>query len=124
MPSYWASNILLLATIVLHLAITVILVRQYLRTRDVGFVWLGVAVVLWPVISRLLKSGEMVFLDRVIRHQSVGFYPFTLVARGQMTIGTFVRSFAVSQEFIGVCLLLVAILYLSRAKNHPLRPIA
>jgi hypothetical protein len=49
----------------------------------------------------------------------VGFYPFTLVASGQMTIGSLVTSLAVFQQLIGICLLLVAVLYLARAKNHP-----
>jgi hypothetical protein len=119
-----ALNFLLLATVVLYIAIAAILVRQYLRTRDVGFVWLAVALFIWPVISRLLEWGEKVLIGRLIHNQPVGFYPFTLVASGQMSIGSLVASFAVFQQFIGVCLLLVAILYLSRAKNYPLRPIA
>ena len=117
-------NILLASALVLHVAIAAILVRQYLRTRDVGFVWLGVAVVIWPGVSRLLEGGEKVFIDRLIRRQSVGFYPFGLIASGQMTIGSLVMSLAVFQQLIGVCLLLVAVLYLSRAKAPAVRPIA
>jgi hypothetical protein len=118
MPANATLNILLASALVLHIAIGAILVRQYLRTRDVGFIWLGVAVVLWPGISRLLEAGEKVFIDRLIRHESVDFYPFSLVASGQMTTGNLVMSLAVFQQFIGVCLLLVAVLYLSRAKIH------
>jgi hypothetical protein len=82
-PVEITMNILLASALVLHIAIAAILVRQYVRTRDVGFVWLGVAVVIWPGVSRLLGGGERVFIDRLIRHQSVGFYPFTLVAAGK-----------------------------------------
>lgn len=117
-------NILLASALVLHIAIAAILVRQYVRTRDVGFVWLGVAVVIWPGVSRLLEGGERVFIDRLIRHQSVGFYPFTLAESGQMTIGSLVTSFAVFQQLIGICLLLVAVLYLSRAHTPAVRPTA
>jgi hypothetical protein len=117
-------NILLASALVLHIAIAVILVRQYLRTRDVGFVWLGVAVVIWPGVSRLLESTEKIFIDRLISHQSVGLYPFTLVASGQVTIGSLVASLAVFQQLVGICLLLVAVLYLSRAKNQTVQPIA
>jgi hypothetical protein len=124
MPAHIALNILLASALVLHIAIAAVLVRQYLRTRDVGFVWLGVAVVIWPGISRLLEGGEKIFIDRLIRHQSVGFYPFTLVASGGMTSGSLVMSLAVFQQLIGVCLLLVAVLYLARAKNHPVRPVS
>jgi hypothetical protein len=88
-------NILLAAALVLHLAIGAILVRQHLRTRDVGFVWLGVAVVVWPVVSRLLEVGQKVFIDRLISHQPAAFYPFTLIASGQVTIGGLITGFAV-----------------------------
>jgi hypothetical protein len=107
-------NILLASAVLLHVAIAVILVRQYLRTRDIGLVWLGTAVVLWPLLSRLLQAGERVSIDRAVRKQFV-IYPFTLVASGQTTIGSLVMSFAVFQELIGVCLLLVAVIYLSRS---------
>jgi hypothetical protein len=119
-----ALNILLISALILHIVIAGILVRQYLRTRDVGYVWLGVAVVIWPGLSQLLEGGERVFIDRLIHHRSVGFYPFTLVASGQMTMGSLVMSFAVFQQLIGVCLLLVAVLYLSRPRNHKIRPTA
>lgn len=121
MPAQITLKILLALALVLHIAIAAILVRQYLRTRDAGFVWLGVAVVIWPGISRLLEGGEKVFIDRLIRHESVGFYPFTLVAAGQITTGSLVMSLAVFQQLIGVCLLLVAVLYLSRANYHLVR---
>jgi hypothetical protein len=108
----------LASALALHIAIAAILVRQYLRTRDAGFVWLGVAVVLWPGISRLLEGSEKVFIDRLMRHQPVDYYPFSLVASGQMTMGNLVMSLAVLQQLTGLCLSLVAVLYLSRAKSH------
>jgi hypothetical protein len=109
-------NILSVAALVLQVAIAAILVRQYLRTRDIGLVWLGMAVIVWPGVSRLLEGGEKIFRDRLISHQSVGFYPFTLVASGQVTIGSLMTSFAVFQQIVGTCLLMIAVLYLSRAK--------
>jgi hypothetical protein len=83
--------------------------RFYLRC-------LGVAVVIWPLVSRLFERGEHVFIDRLARHQSVGFYPFSLVEREQMTLGNLVVSLALFQQLIGICLLLVAVLYLARTK--------
>jgi hypothetical protein len=74
----------------LHLVIAVVLVRKYVRTRDVGLIWLGVAVVVWPLVPPLLGAGERVFIDRLGRHQSVGLYPFSLVARGDMILGSLV----------------------------------
>lgn len=108
-------NILLASAVLLHGAIAVILVRQYVRTRDVGLIWLGAAVVVWPLVSRLLEAGERVSIARATHHQAV-IYPFTLAASGQMPIGKLLMSFAVIQELIGVSLLLVAVIYLLRSK--------
>jgi hypothetical protein len=117
-------TILLASALVLYVAIAAILVRQYLRTRDVGFVWPGVAVIVWPGVSRLLEGGEKGLIDRLMNHQWVGFYPFTLVASGQVTVGSLMTSFAVFQQLIGSCFLLVAVLYLSRPKTEIAQPIA
>lgn len=44
---------------ILHLAITAALVHKYLLTRDIGVVWLGVAVVLWPLFVLIVQySGS------------------------------------------------------------------
>src|SRR5260370_2555119 len=105
------------AALVLTLTIAMILVRQYLRTRNIGFVWLGAAVVIWPLISRLLALGERSLIDRIrFRHQLVGFYPFTLVENGQMTFGSLILSLDLIQQVIGVGRLLIAVLYLSKSR--------
>src|SRR5262249_22529291 len=116
-------NILLGTAVLLHVAIAVILVRQYLRTRDVGLVWLGIAVVILPLVSQLLGAGERGSIDCAPHKQSV-IYSFPLVGSGQITAGSLVMSLAVCQELIGVCLLLVAVLYISRSKNHAVPPVA
>jgi hypothetical protein len=69
-------------SLVLHIAIAVVLVRKYLRTRDAGFVWLGVAVVIWPPVSRLLDYGERLLIDRPIKGQPVGYYPSVWLSVG------------------------------------------
>jgi hypothetical protein len=114
-------SILVTFALFLHLAIAVILIRKYVRTHDVGFVWLGVAVVLWPLLTRLLDAGERVFITRVVRHQFVGFYPFSLVERGEMTLGNLVASLQLVEQLVGVCLLLIAVIYLSKGRNGELR---
>ena len=102
------------AALLLHLAIAVILVRKYLRTRDAGFVWLGGAVVIWPLICNMLNAGERVLVGRISKHEWVALYPFTLVERGEVTVGSVVASLALIQQLVGVCLLLVAVFHLSR----------
>jgi hypothetical protein len=111
------AAILFAVAIVLHLAIAIVLLRKYLRTRDIRLIWLGVAVVVWPLVSRLLNVGERVIISRIARHQTVDFYPFSLVEHGQITIGELATSLALSQQLIGVCLLLVAVLYLSKTNS-------
>jgi hypothetical protein len=118
-----AVNLLAALALVLHVVIAVVLVREYLHTRDVGFVWLGGAVVIWPLVSRLLRHGEDVLIDRLVRGRVVGFYRFTLVERGQMSIGGLMASLNLLEQVIGVALLLVAVLYLSRTKSN-LQPTA
>jgi hypothetical protein len=110
-------TILAIAAILLHLAIGVILVRKFIQTRDIAFIWLGGAVVIWPLLSRLLDVGERILIDRTLNHRWTPFYPFTLVERGQMTLGTLVASMALFQQLLGVLLLLIAVLYLAKTKS-------
>jgi hypothetical protein len=42
------ATILAVTALLLHLAIAVILVRKFIQTRDIGFIWLGAAVVIGP----------------------------------------------------------------------------
>jgi hypothetical protein len=106
------ANVLAVLVVILHLAIAVVLVRK----RDVGFIWLGVALVLWPAVSSLLDRGQAALLARLVTHQPIGFYPFSLVDRGDMTIGGLFTVLATAQHLVGVVLLLVAVVYLCRAK--------
>ncbi len=112
------ADILVAVGLALHLAIAVVLVRKYLRTRDVGLVWLGVAVVIWPLVSRLLEHGESMLIDRLVKGQSVGYFPFSLVERGQITIGGLFTSLNLLQQLVGIGLLLVAALYLYKTKDN------
>lgn len=108
----------ILLTILAQLAIIVVLVRTFLRTRNIGFVWLGAAVVVWPFVSSLLDAGGGRLLDDHARGHLIGFFPFSLVERGQMTLGSLVMSVTYMKILVGVVLLLVAVLYLSKAKSN------
>ena len=105
-------------TIVSQLAIIVVLVRTFLRTRDIGFVWLGAAAVVWPFVSSLLDAGGRFLVDDHARGHLTGLFPFSLVERGQMTLGDLVMSVTYFKILIGVVLLLVAVLHLSKTKNN------
>jgi len=103
-------------TLICYVAIVALLARQYFRTRDLGLIWLAVAVVLWPFVSRMLQTGEKVFIDRLVRHQPVDLFPFSLVTKGELTLGSLMLLLTYTQQLIGVALLLVAVLYLSKMK--------
>lgn len=75
------TMILFSVAIALQRAIVIALVRKYLRTRDAGFIWLGVAVVLWPRVSGLLDHGKHNLFVHISRGQLAGFYPFSLIER-------------------------------------------
>jgi hypothetical protein len=96
------SAILLLLCVGLYLALATELVRKYLRTRDIGFAWLGVAVVVWPQLSGLLTYGQGLLITRV--------------AGGRFTIGELVIIATYARQVIGLVLLLAAVFFLSKAK--------
>ena len=112
--------ILGLITLASYLVLAAGLVYKYIRTRDIGFVWLGGAVVIWPVISGLLIQA---IERRVFRGPPIKLYPFTLVGHRQMSIGSLITSLYSLQHLIEIGLLLVAILYLCRAKPDDTRTI-
>jgi hypothetical protein len=95
-----------------RLAIGVILVRKYSLTRQIGFLWLGAAVVVWPLIQLMLTSIERALLSQYSSGGLKDVYPFSLVAQGQATIGGLVGVFNIIESLIGVGLLLVAVLLL------------
>lgn len=72
--------------VLLYVAVAVVLIVTWLRTRDTGIAWLGIAVVIWPLIVRLLSWGENIEVRRLVRNQPVGFFPFSLVEHGEATI--------------------------------------
>jgi hypothetical protein len=88
----------------LTLILAVLLVRTYRRTHDIGFIWLGVAVLVWPLAARLLWAGLGYF---VVDAGGVG--PFQSRAVMQPL-------FTMSQQVCGLVLLLVAVLRLGKAR--------
>jgi len=93
-----------------YLALAVVLIRKYLRTRDVGFVWLGVAVVVWPLVSFLVRPAMGALFQRMIRGQ---------IEIGQMTVGQAAYIVGSIQQLITLGLLLVAAILLSRTRPMP-----
>jgi hypothetical protein len=95
---------------VLYIATATLLVRKYLRTHDIGFVWLGAAVLVWPLLARLLEYGQQVLIDRLIVR--VGAGPL-------YSIGRLVATLKLSQQIVGLALLFVAVFYLGKTQTKP-----
>lgn len=107
MSSYILAGLVLL----LYGAIAFVLIQKYRRTHNAGFVWLGIAVIVWPLASNVIGQGEHAAIDRFIRQQPV--------AHGAANLGSLVFGVAVGQQLVGLVLLLVAVLYLCRPERHP-----
>jgi hypothetical protein len=116
-----AAMLFSVLTIALRLVIGVVLVRKYSLTRDRGFLWLGVAVVIWPLIAMMLNSAERMLLASFSNGQMAGVYPFTLVAQGQASISGLVSIFAFFENLIGMALLMVAVLMLGKSREGELK---
>ncbi len=80
-------------------AFTGIVIWKYQRTRDAGFLWLGAALVIWPMVQGAIQGA--VIANRIISKRTVetGF--------------TFSNT---SLWIVGASLQIVAVLYLHRTK--------
>lgn len=107
----------------LYIALALVLLAKYMRTHDPGFIWLGVAVILWPLCAYWMNRSEATLLNRVMHGQPVEFYPFNLIASRRMSVPQFIRLSGSFQQLIGSALLLVAVLLLSRAQRAPAPPV-
>jgi len=104
-------TLLLSLAVALQVAITAVLIHKYLVTRDTGFLWLGFAVVVWPLVSRFATPA---LIDQLLSKQFIG-------PGGQMTLGSFVYLLGLLEQLIGVGLLMVAVLYLCKTRSDPNR---
>lgn len=105
--------------VVLAVAIAVVLVRKYLHTRDIGFIWLGIAAVVWPFVSGFLAECLRMLIHRSINGDPVAVYPLSLIGHGEITYGAVLVVFNMTRQVIATALMLVAILYLHRVPRKP-----
>jgi len=89
----------------LFLVIAILLIRTFRRTRNVGFLWLGAAILVWPVVARAVASG----LRSLVNRGGVGPFEFG---------GRVLPLFTVSQQVLGLALVLIAVFHLARRQVH------
>jgi ABC-type polysaccharide/polyol phosphate export permease len=92
---------------VLYLALAAILLRKYKSTGDTGFLWLGAAVVLWPILSNVLNQAA----DFLIRHSAHGHPSAANPSSSFVTVLTFL------EQAIGIGLVMVAVYVLAKARE-------
>jgi len=92
----------------MYLAVLVILLRKYRRTRDIGLVWLGVALLVCPSLSGLLEIGQHFLIGR--------FTPGGFMGR-QITLSNLITYSSLLRQMAAIALLLVAVSYLYNSKN-------
>ena len=100
------------STFVLYSAVAVLLVWKYRRTRDAGFLWLGLPLVLLPVVALPLALWLQAGVDRLAFKQQVSAFPFTLVEQGRLTLGGLLTLLNLVEHMVWGVLSLVAILAL------------
>ena len=114
--------VLLSLTVALVIALGASLAVKYQRTRDVGFIWLGVAVIVWPTISGMLQNSSHSIMNRVARGEATALYPFSLVQHGNMSVGELHTLIALLLRLIQIGFLLAAVFYLGGTKVNSKRP--
>jgi|SRR5271154_2525918 len=106
-----------LVLVVLVLAAAVLLLK-YRRTRDIGLLWLVVAGVVWPVVSRIIERHIVHSINSGVPGHP-GVYQYLAPNNSEMSLGTFVVTATLVEHLIGASLLLLAALYLYRRTHRP-----
>lgn len=106
----YLSLVLISLAVVSYLALGAGLTIKYLRTRDQGFIWLGLAVVVWPLVTGRLDHA-------LIHHVVTGQLVKATFLGEPLSIGSLVTAIYSIQDLIKVGLLLIAIFWLCKAKS-------
>lgn len=106
-------------TFVLYFAVAVLLVWKYRRTRDAGFLWLGLPLVLLPLVALPLALWLQAGVDRLVLGEQVNAFPFTLVEQGRLTMGSLLTLLNLMEHVVWGVLSLGAILALKGSRKVP-----
>ena len=100
----------------LYLALAAVLIRKHKSTGDAGFLWLGVAVVLWPLVSNLIFSwgGQLLMQHFMNGHTA----EHAASGTGLTSSGNPQIALDLVQKAIGIVLLLIAVRFLSQKESN------
>ena len=115
----WPFESLPVLYVALQALVFVALAAGYVRTRNGGLAWLGVAIFIWPLAWDLLTHAFIrPGIDQASMGETAGTFPFTLVSSGQMTLGSFLAALSYVQLIGGQVLMLVAVLKLAASREQ------
>jgi hypothetical protein len=100
----------------LYLAIAAALIRKYKNTGDMGFLWLGLAVVLWPLVSNLIFGWGGHILMQHFMNSHPAKHPAS--GTGPASGGNLQIALDLVQKAIGLVLLLIAVRILSPKESN------
>ncbi|MDD5677901.1 MAG: hypothetical protein PHW60_07910 [Kiritimatiellae bacterium] len=106
-------------TFVLYALAAVLLVRKYRGTRDAGFLWLGLPLVLLPLVALPLGFWLQAGIDRLTLGQQVSTFPFSLIEQGRITMGGFLTLLNLVEHVVWGVFALVAILAFNGRRKAP-----
>ncbi len=104
-----------LAVFALYMYLAWMLLQKYKNTGDTGFMWLGVAVILWPFAATLLGSGG----HALMQHYMASHPAKAHVKRvhSPIEVDALPAVLASIQQAIQVGLLLVAVHFLAKDRE-------
>lgn len=97
---------------VLYGAVFALLVWKYGRTGDAGFLWLGLPLVVLPLVAVPLALWLQAGVDKLLLGKQVSLFPFTLVEQGRLTMGSLLTLLNLVQHVVWGLLSLIAVLAL------------
>jgi len=112
-------ELLVALSVVMFGSMAVVLLMQYRRTRDPGFIWLAIPLLIGPLFGTALHYWNQHVIDRLMSGTPVDLYPYSLVAEGKMALGTFVAAQAQWAWLVKSGLVLVGLASLYRGKQRP-----
>jgi len=104
--------------LMLYIAVAVILVRRFRKTGDKGFLWLGLPLVVSPMVALPLALWLQVGVNRLIAGQEANNFPFSLVQQGRLSMGALLTVLNLVQHVIWGVSALVAVLVLKGTKKE------
>ena len=112
-------NIILGAiNLALFVAVAVALVYRYRESRQSGFLWLAVPLVLLPLLSLPIAHWIKTSVDRLSASEPNAMFPFSLVESGRMTLGSLLSFWNGASHIVWSGFVLVGILMLGERRHR------